>query len=542
MFSAQPTAAYTYTRQTCDAYTDWHNANSDWRGSANSIGNFIKGCAIGQELGAAATVAQCEQRCGGVYGRGHCCQCTSTCHNCRCRACSVTCMGQARPENCWAWGKLGYSYYDGACHPNPKPPPTPPPPAATCNDNVQNQGESGVDCGGPCRACPTCDDNVKNQDETGVDCGGSTCNTCPTCDDKVQNQDETGEDCGGSVCDACPTVADFVATIEKCIDDIDSNPSAAGGGVSAVGPSSGPTHNSMVAQCEGNEVAVELTVEFKDEVQYNHDFDQSKLPNYYEGTVNTPEYHLQWHDTSMNSADGNWRSISVTGQHQRYELQPEDVLQYCKSDKSCCRYFPVKLVYHQPLGGTFQGNSYSKRDHSFLGCVNANDPLQEQDCKDFLTEIGFTHGQTEKESHSNANYETLHNFTLCRKKTKTSSTATATTADSVQACISRDTAVVIETSSEKEAKYKSDCDSFVAHITTYRDWTGSANSPGQHQKGCEIGAELRAGSGASVEVCESRCADLYGGHGCCQCNAQVRYVKHTHTHTCTCIPTGVYMQ
>ena len=100
----------------------------------------------------------------------------------------------------------------------------------------------------------------------------------------------------------------------------------------------------------------------------------------------------------------------------------------------------------------------------------------------------------------------------------------------------------VETTSEKEAKYKSDCDSFVAHIRTYRDWTGSANSPGQHQKGCEIGAELRAGSGASVEVCESRCAALYGGHGCCQCNAQVRYVKHTHTHTCTCIPTGVYMQ
>lgn len=28
-------------------------------------------------------------------------------------------------------------------------------PAATCSDGIQNQGESGVDCGGPCSACPT---------------------------------------------------------------------------------------------------------------------------------------------------------------------------------------------------------------------------------------------------------------------------------------------------------------------------------------------------------------------------------------------------
>ncbi|MEK6822391.1 MAG: hypothetical protein AABY13_01070, partial [Nanoarchaeota archaeon] len=28
-------------------------------------------------------------------------------------------------------------------------------PAASCSDGVQNQGESGLDCGGPCTACPT---------------------------------------------------------------------------------------------------------------------------------------------------------------------------------------------------------------------------------------------------------------------------------------------------------------------------------------------------------------------------------------------------
>ena len=56
-------------------------------------------------------------------------------------------------------------------------------PVATCNDGIQNQGETGVDCGGPnCQACevaPTCTDGIQNGNEEGVDCGGS----CPTpCD------------------------------------------------------------------------------------------------------------------------------------------------------------------------------------------------------------------------------------------------------------------------------------------------------------------------------------------------------------------------
>jgi cysteine-rich repeat protein len=53
-----------------------------------------------------------------------------------------------------------------------------PPSASTCFDGLQNQGEFGIDCGGPCsQSCPTCVDGVKNQNETGVDCGGP----CPAC-------------------------------------------------------------------------------------------------------------------------------------------------------------------------------------------------------------------------------------------------------------------------------------------------------------------------------------------------------------------------
>ena len=70
-----------------------------------------------------------------------------------------------------------------------------------CSDEIQNQDETGIDCGGSCKACPTCEDGIQNQDETGLDCGGS-CAACATCNDEIQNQDETGIDCGG-ICGAC---------------------------------------------------------------------------------------------------------------------------------------------------------------------------------------------------------------------------------------------------------------------------------------------------------------------------------------------------
>ena len=52
---------------------------------------------------------------------------------------------------------------------------------ASCNDGAQNQGETDIDCGGPCAACANCNDKVQNQGETGVDCGGP----CPACRKKI---------------------------------------------------------------------------------------------------------------------------------------------------------------------------------------------------------------------------------------------------------------------------------------------------------------------------------------------------------------------
>ncbi|HYP75191.1 MAG TPA: hypothetical protein VER12_04535 [Polyangiaceae bacterium] len=116
--------------------------------------------------------------------------------------------------------------------------------AASCTDELKNQGETGVDCGGPCLPCDTgvscdvnadctgsychdkvcadhCTSGIKESDETGPDCGGETCDACgdgigckeagdckskicsnnkcqkATCSDQVQNQDESDKDCGG---------------------------------------------------------------------------------------------------------------------------------------------------------------------------------------------------------------------------------------------------------------------------------------------------------------------------------------------------------
>jgi hypothetical protein len=58
----------------------------------------------------------------------------------------------------------------------------------TCFDEVKNQGEVGIDCGGPCPDClPTCDDRVLNGTEQFIDCGGEDCIPCATCLDNIQN-------------------------------------------------------------------------------------------------------------------------------------------------------------------------------------------------------------------------------------------------------------------------------------------------------------------------------------------------------------------
>lgn len=125
-----------------------------------------------------------------------------------------------------------------ACTKNVEPEPTPVVPDPTCDDGILNQGESDVDCGGPCKVCTdgykctknldcvsnncvnnvcigsSCSDGIKNQGEIKVDCGGP-CDPCETCTDGIQNQDEEDVDCGG-VCAEC--VVEVELTAEQLTD------------------------------------------------------------------------------------------------------------------------------------------------------------------------------------------------------------------------------------------------------------------------------------------------------------------------------------
>jgi len=71
--------------------------------------------------------------------------------------------------------------------------------------------EVDTDCGGPCPACASCDDEVLNGDETGIDCGGPDCLPCSAeagdCTNNIMDGDETGIDCGGCCCPDCPVGA-----------------------------------------------------------------------------------------------------------------------------------------------------------------------------------------------------------------------------------------------------------------------------------------------------------------------------------------------
>jgi GH18 family chitinase len=49
--------------------------------------------------------------------------------------------------------------------------------ASTCHDQVRNQGEEQVDCGGPCPTCDPCKNGKKDTGEVDIDCGGTCADT-----------------------------------------------------------------------------------------------------------------------------------------------------------------------------------------------------------------------------------------------------------------------------------------------------------------------------------------------------------------------------
>lgn len=117
----------------------------------------------------------------------------------------------------------------------------------SCSDTIKNGSESGIDCGGECLAegkpcsngetcqndvdcssgvcnvtcqppAPHCSNNIQDQDETDVDCGGVDCAVC------VDNQGcRTGADCEHGVCgvgNSCPGPGTCVCQTPSCTDGV----------------------------------------------------------------------------------------------------------------------------------------------------------------------------------------------------------------------------------------------------------------------------------------------------------------------------------
>ncbi|MEZ4306625.1 MAG: hypothetical protein R3F14_01050 [Polyangiaceae bacterium] len=91
----------------------------------------------------------------------------------------------------------------------------------SCDDGVQNggaylgdDGETDVDCGGPCGAtCGPMEGCDVNSDCVGDQCGGMGGTCVPNCQDQVLNGAETDVDCGGGTCAGC-------AFGKKCDSDV----------------------------------------------------------------------------------------------------------------------------------------------------------------------------------------------------------------------------------------------------------------------------------------------------------------------------------
>ncbi len=68
-----------------------------------------------------------------------------------------------------------------------------------CFDGILNNGEEKIDCGGDCVPCNPCENGLWDYElgETWVDCGGD-CGECPPHANGCQDEGESGVDCGGT--------------------------------------------------------------------------------------------------------------------------------------------------------------------------------------------------------------------------------------------------------------------------------------------------------------------------------------------------------
>ncbi|MBI2667675.1 hypothetical protein HYX17_02795 [Candidatus Woesearchaeota archaeon] len=80
---------------------------------------------------------------------------------------------------------------------------------ASCLDNTKNQGEEGIDCGGPCsKECGVCNLNDVCEEEKGEDsdnCPSDCLESLNLCSNGKQDDNEEGIDCGGPCSKECPS-------------------------------------------------------------------------------------------------------------------------------------------------------------------------------------------------------------------------------------------------------------------------------------------------------------------------------------------------
>lgn len=109
----------------------------------------------------------------------------------------VNCGGPCAPCNIGEPCQVGADCVTGVCVMNACKPPT-------CTDGVKNDSESGIDCGAP--SCPLCGPGQGCR--TGADCASGVCwaGACeaPSCYDGVRNGEEAGVDCGPACSVPCP--------------------------------------------------------------------------------------------------------------------------------------------------------------------------------------------------------------------------------------------------------------------------------------------------------------------------------------------------
>ncbi|MGM5482697.1 MAG: hypothetical protein ACQESF_04505 [Nanobdellota archaeon] len=71
----------------------------------------------------------------------------------------------------------------------------------SCFDDIKNQEETDIDCGGNCKGCKEGKQCKKDSDCLSGYCESGVCKA-PSCQDGMKNQNEEGVDCGG-VCKPC---------------------------------------------------------------------------------------------------------------------------------------------------------------------------------------------------------------------------------------------------------------------------------------------------------------------------------------------------